>query len=177
MQCELAGLHPGCSLLCGHLPHLWLRAPRALESWHTWQPRPARPRRPDLELAGACQLPDQNQYTRRLLPKFQVQRSPMRASVRQMGNFWVVGSRAPLVERPAALLSGWRPSPPSRCCLGGGARNLRPLVTSLTPRTISAPGKLKPSSSCLYARRSQERSLFTRCRTGYFRLVIPGLAW
>ena len=100
MQCELAGLHPGCSLLCGHLPHLWLRAPRALESWHTWQPRPARPRRPDLELAGACQLPDQNQYTRRLLPKFQVQRSPMRASVRQMGNFWVVGSWAPLVERP-----------------------------------------------------------------------------
>ena len=100
MQCELAGLHPGCGLLCGHLPHLWLRAPRALESWHTWQPRPARPRRPDLELAGACQLPDQNQYTRRLLPKFQVQRSPMRASFRQMGNFWVVGSWAPLVERP-----------------------------------------------------------------------------
>ena len=98
-----------------HLPGLW-------RAWHTWDPPLPRPRRPDLELAGACQLPDQNQYTRRL-PKFQVQRSPHVGAVgrlRQMGNFWVAASmldgRPPF--RLAALSARCRPS--SRC-LGGGA--------------------------------------------------------
>ena len=157
-------------LLAGaHLPGLCWRA-----CWHTWHPPPPRPRRPDLELAGACQLPDQNQYTRRL-PKFQVQRSPHVGGVgrvRQMGNFWV------------AMLDSGRPpfrlaavSPPAGvprllAASGAGPCKERPLVTStsLTLRLLSATlstttrtairREIRGLSSCLMLPERRKNGLF-----------------
>ena len=96
------------------------------------------------------------------------------------------------LEWPPPFPAGGRLSarcrPPSLAASGAGPRKERPLVTSLTLRTLSATlstirtvigREIRGLFVVSYApRAAQERSLFP-CRTTYFRLVIPprGLLW